>query len=273
MLLDTVLARRLPTADELRRAVGPIESGKIVAVCATPKSGSTFLTNVLMRATSRPYLPLCFAYSSNEQDLYLPALVAGSVAGGVVSQLHITGTPHNAELMRLFKIRPIVLTRNLYDSIESLARDLRAKQKHDDFGTGWVGYSFAWLDHNLPAMSDDQLYDFIIDIAVPWYVNFHVSWQRLASQGVVDPVWITYEQLMQDKSGQVRRLLEALGLDASGFNEAFVEQDYLQDAKNIGSDRGVSGRGAEYLKPAQRARVERLLDYYPDLDMGGVGAR
>ena len=92
------------------------QSNNIFAVVSTPKSGSTFLSNVLSKSLNLPYIPLCYAYSSNEHDLYLPSLVVAA-SNGAVSQLHMKGTPHNVQLLNFFGIKPIVLTRNIFIGI------------------------------------------------------------------------------------------------------------------------------------------------------------
>ena len=52
-------------------------SGKdkpMIVVAAAPRTGSTFLTNVLKKVTKLQRFRLCSGYSTNEHDLYLPAL-------------------------------------------------------------------------------------------------------------------------------------------------------------------------------------------------------
>ena len=61
-------------------------SKPLVVVAATPKAGSTFLVNTLIRVTGLRGFRLCAAYSTNEHDLYLPALCLMN-RYGCVSQL------------------------------------------------------------------------------------------------------------------------------------------------------------------------------------------
>ena len=46
----------------------------MIVVAAAPKSGSTFLVQTLIKITGLLGVRLCAAYSTNEHDLYLPAL-------------------------------------------------------------------------------------------------------------------------------------------------------------------------------------------------------
>ena len=79
---------------------------QIIIVAAAPRTGSTYLTNVLSELTGLPWARLCSGYSTNEHDLYLPALCIFNKTG-CVSQLHAKGTFHNAALMKAFGIKPI----------------------------------------------------------------------------------------------------------------------------------------------------------------------
>ncbi|TMI07101.1 MAG: hypothetical protein E6H46_03705 [Betaproteobacteria bacterium] len=148
-------------------------SKPLVVVAATPKAGSTFLVNTLIRITGLRGFRLCAAYSTNEHDLYLPALCLMN-RYGCVSQLHMKGTFHNAALMRTFGIKPVILVRRIEDIVVSLQHDLKEKRQRRSLGTGRSGYSFVWQDQSTKELSDERLLDMIIDLAVPWFVNFYL---------------------------------------------------------------------------------------------------
>lgn len=240
----------------------------VYAVVATPKSGSTFLASVLAKSLDLPLIPLCYAYSSNEHDLYLPALVTAT-ACGAVSQLHMKGTPHNVQLLNLFGIRPIVLTRNLFDSIESLARDLRRKCEMPGLGQGMSGYSFAWLTQNVADLDDERLIDFVIDFALPWYLNFYASWQSYVRFNKIDPLFLRYEDLMKDKAGEIARIAREIGGVELQPDSDLLGENYIRDSSSMGRGSGESELGLKRLSPAQVGAVRRRLSYYPDIDFEG----
>jgi len=238
---------------------------QLIVVAAAPKSGSTFLVNTLMQLTGLRGFRLCAAYATNEHDLYLPALCLMN-SSGCVSQLHMKGTFHNAALMRTFGIRPIILVRRIEDIVVSLQHDMRKKARRRTFGTGRDGYSFVWQDQDTSALSDERLGDMIIDLALPWFVNFYVSWYRLCEQGAVEALWLTYEQLFADKEGTLRRALEFLGFREIGA----IDQELL--ARKYGTFRdGRIGQGATDLTPGQRDRIRALFAYYPGVDFARYG--
>jgi hypothetical protein len=238
---------------------------KLIVVAAAPKSGSTFLANTLAKATGLPYFRLCSGYATNEHDLYLPALCLMN-RYGCVSQLHIKGTFHNAALMRTFAIKPILLVRQIDDIVVSLMHDFKDKAQKPEVGTGQSGYSFLWQDQSTKDMSEERLLDMIVDLAVPWFVNFYVSWHRLCEQGAVDALWVTYEEMLGDKEAILRRILDYLGLP-----DVTVDPDLLE--RRYGTFReGRRGRGSWLLSEAQRTRIRSYFSYYPGVDFGKYGA-
>jgi hypothetical protein len=238
---------------------------QLIVVAAAPKSGSTFLVNTLMQVTGLRGFRLCAAYSTNEHDLYLPALCLMN-ASGCVSQLHMKGTFHNAALMRTFGIKPIILVRRIEDIVVSLQHDLRQKAQRPTFGTGRDGYSFVWQDQCTKDLSEERLVDMIIDLAVPWFVNFYVSWYRLCEQGAVDALWITYEQMFAEKERTLRQVLEFLGIRNIGA----IDQDILSRRYRTFRD-GRSGQGVSVLTARQQARIREQFSYYPTIDFGKYG--
>lgn len=236
----------------------------MIVVAAAPKAGSTFLVNTLMRITGLRGFRLCAAYSTNEHDLYLPALCLMN-RYGCVSQLHMKGTFHNAALLRSFGIKPIILVRRIEDIVVSLQHDLRGKSQRPSLGTGRSGYSFLWQDKSTKGLSDERLLDMVIDLAVPWFVNFYVSWHRLCEQGAVDALWVTYEELFADKEKTLRQVLAFLGIDAARIDPAILARKYRTFRD------GRVGQGASTLTTAQRERLRQRFAYYPGVDFGKYG--
>jgi hypothetical protein len=266
-LLAAALGDGLPPAGQTDFAKDRGTS-PVIVVAAAPKSGSTFLANTLAQLTGLQGFRLCTAYSTNEHDLYLPALCLMSSPGssGCVSQLHMKGTFHNAALLRAFGIRPIILVRRIEDIVVSLQHDLRTKAQQPEFATGREGYSFLWQDADTQALSDERLVDAVIDLALPWFVNFYVSWYRLCAQGAVDALWLTYEQMIADPEGTLRQALAFLGLPAAGP----IDPELL--GRKYGNFRdGRTGQGEAQLTVQQKDRIRALFAYYPGVDFGKYG--
>ena len=238
---------------------------QMIVVAAAPKSGSTFLSGTLSILTGFKYFRLCSAYSTNEHDLYLPALCMMNPYG-CVSQLHMKGTFHNAAIMKTFGIKPIVLVRKIYDVVVSLKHDLRQKEQMSGYGTGLNGYSFLWQDTCTKSLSDEKLIDAIIDLAIPWYVNFYASWHRLCERGAVEAIWITYEELISEKEQTIRKIMSFLGYPNIGE----IDQNVLSKKYNTFRS-GESDQGTTSLTSAQKTRIKGLFAYYRDIDFSMFG--
>ena len=270
LLLELALNRKAPTEEQLEKVLPAEERKTIIAVCASPKSGSTYLTNLLSVLSQKRAHSLTYAYASNEHELYLPAMIAGALTGAV-SQLHLRATPHNVQLFKLFHIRPVVLTRNIFDSIESLARDLRKKQSYKKIGTGLVGYSFLWVDSNIKELSDSELYDMVIDLAVPWYINFYVSWYRAGQMEVISPIFCTYEEMMKNKRKTLSSVLDSLGINQVELEDSLLNKNVIPPSSPIGRGSGESGLGLQKLNQAQIQKVHHMCGYYKNIDFTTIG--
>ena len=232
----------------------------IIVVAAAPRTGSTFLTNVLIKATKLPNFRLCSGYSTNEHDLYLPALCIVNDSG-CVSQMHMKVTFHNTSLINRFKIRQIILVRNIYDIVASLFDDLRKKEEIPGYHTGESGYSFLWLDSATKNMNDEDLIDMIIDLAIPWYVNFYVSWYRLTEQKKVNPIWVNYEDMMNDKNNTINSILDFFDFPFNGeINSTILNEKYSTYNK------GGSGRGNILLSDERKRKIIEKFSYYEDVN-------
>ena len=176
------------------------------------------------------------------------------------------GSFHNAALMRTFGIRPVILVRRIEDIVVSLERDLKQKAQRPTVGTGQEGYSFVWQDHCTRDLSDERRLDFVIDLAVPWFVNFYVSWHRLCEQRAVEALWLTYEEMVGAPENTVRKALAFLGLDAG----VRIAPDVLERKYHTFRD-GRVGQGVSALSAEQQRRLRERFAYYPDVDFAKYG--
>ena len=180
---------------------------------------------------------------------------------GCVSQMHMKGTYHNALLINRFKIRQIILVRNIYDIVASLFDDLRKKEEMPGYHIGKIGYSFLWLDSATKNMNDEDLIDMIIDLAIPWYVNFYVSWYRLTEQNIVNPIWVNYEDMMNDKNNTIISILNFIDFPFNGeINSTILNE------KHSTYNKGDSGRGDILLSDERKKRIMEKFSYYEDVN-------
>ena len=95
------------------------EGGETLFVAAVPKSASSFLLQALAAVTGYPIRRLTYGSERQEQDLYFPRLV-DAYGRSTVTRHHTRATGPNLELMKTFRIRPVIVVRNFLDVVPSI---------------------------------------------------------------------------------------------------------------------------------------------------------
>ena len=237
----------------------PESVGHHVLIACMPKSGSSFLHAALRAVTGWQELPLSYAYIQNEQDIHLPYLLS-RLEFDTVTQQHCRATDPNAQILQAFGIRPIVLVRNLFDVVLSLADFYDGGAVHNTF------FPTRW--GNLTA---DRKHDLIIDQIMPWYVTFFASWMDAMRAGRLDCKLVTYDDMIADKRGTLAAIVAHQGLKKSAAECAAAITAVDGGAAPTRLNKGVGGRGVATLTEAQKDRIRRLAGYYPDIDFSVVG--
>ena len=244
-----------------RRFVRP--SGPYVFVACMPRTGSTFLTETLCELTGFKRVELTDAYAENEQELDVPRLL-DAWSYGSVTQQHVRANGRTVGLMRDFSIRPVVLVRDVFDVVVSIRDFLLAE------GCGkWP--TFFTTDERFRALDEAAQYEQIVELGLPWYFDFFVSWSGVARDGTLETLWLTYESATADWAGAVRRITEFYGLDGSDASVEAALARTTARASSLRLNAGVPGRGQTVLDPALRNRIRGYARFYPDVDFTPIG--
>jgi hypothetical protein len=241
-------------------AYKPADLGRHIFVTCSPKSGSTFLKNVLVGVTGFRDLFTVYAALQNEHELDMPQLVKfGTV--NTVTQQHVRASEANIQLMQAFGIRPVVLVRNIFDTVVSLL----------DFYRQGFTFSTFFDRQEFLAFDEEQQIDLLIEYAIPWYFQFVSSWQRAERDGRVEVYWLTYDEMIKDKPAAVERVLDFYDILAPRAEIetqiALTESDKDKNRFN----KGVAGRGRARLSPRQRDTVIKLSRHFPNTDFSCLG--
>jgi tetratricopeptide (TPR) repeat protein len=245
--------------DDFMPGATPAQLGTHVLIACMPKSGSSFLKEVLCRLTGWPDTPLSYAYLQNEQELYLPYLLRAA-SSDTVTQQHCRATGPNTQILQAFGIRPIVLLRRIEDIVVSLT------DFYDHGATLNTFFPDLW-----PTLGQAAKYDLVIDHVMPWYASFYASWERAARRGRLECLFVTYEEMIADKPATTARIAGFLGLDKTAEECAAAVRAADGDTVKTRFNRGGAGRGEEALDDDQKARLRRLFSTYGTLDLGRVG--
>jgi hypothetical protein len=151
--------------------------------------------------------------------------------------------------MRDFGIVPVVLTRDLKDSVASLRDHLRRPEGPANAG--------AWVTAEHVRMPDAKLDEFIADHIMPWYVQFAASWKTCDRA-----LWLTYDDVRQRPEIAVSKIVAAAGIKASKQEIALAVGKARAAAPRF--NKGIPGRGKTISKRAA-SHIDRLLSRYPEL--------
>jgi hypothetical protein len=178
-----------------------------ILLTCMPKSASTYLGTALSLATGYPLRALVREHDRNEQDVYLPALAETlRLPRPTVVQQHARATAPNLDLIRLFNFRTVILIRDLFDAVVSF---------HDHLMQDSLLVPMAYVPESFPHLDERTRLDMVVDLVVPWYLGFFVSWVEACRRGW-PALWVRYGEVATDPEGTVRRIMAYAEADGKG---------------------------------------------------------
>lgn len=234
---------RAAVRTQIRRTFG-IEQPHLLLACM-PKSASSFLASAIANLPGISQRELSGEDPHKEQELD-PSLLAYRDLNAYVAQQHVRYSEHSARMIEEFRLTPIVLVRSLDDCVASIRDHVRQNPPKN----------YKWFPESVSEMKDDELEGFIVDMMIPWYIQFEVSWQKCPSA-----VWVHYDEVRTKPGNVLRRISAAAGLYATDT----VIDGAIDSAVTSGKrfNKGVSGRGAA-VAPYALDRIQALLARYPN---------
>jgi hypothetical protein len=239
--------------------IKPEQLGRHLFIACVPKSASTFLKNLLVNLTGYRDLFTVYAAGQSEHEIYLPTL-RESAGLDTVTQQHCRASDANVHLMQAFGIRPVILVRNIFDSVMSLL---------DFYNKGAFQTSYSRADW--PALDEETKIDLLIENVIPWYFQFVASWELVEKQKRIEVHWLSYEDLVADKPSSVLKVLEFYGLGASRRGVERRIGEIESEERKIRFNKGVTGRGRSGLADRQQEQIRRLTRFYPSTDFSRIG--
>jgi len=217
---------------------------------AVPRPGRSWRTNYLVNS-----------YDRREQEVDLRPLLIDTNANLFSGQQHCRFSQPTRAFIGQFHVRVVLLQgRNLLDTCVSL-RDHFAKQ--DTISP------VAYVDQSFLGLPEQRQFDFLIDLVVPWYLNFFATWFEGKRRGEVDFCWVSYERLIQDPAAALKCTLDYVGESRTDADIASALQIASKSPTRLNV--GRTGRGMEILTEQQQARIRQLRDFYPHIDFSPIG--
>jgi len=229
-----------------------------IFIAAFPKAGSSFVTNVLCDYTG--YEEYKYAEPGLHKDLVYQRLRDGADQRHVVKQ-HMVALPKNVTLLQEFSLRPVVLVRDIFDSLVSLS-DYLPTRNRDNF-----------LMPNIPNGDPEARLRATVLFCAPFYVQFYISWWRTRASGL-EVCWVTYEEMLADKKAFFTKILTFYGIPIEErLAESILRCDVRFGTRIENPNRfnmGVTGRGAQ-IPSDLRQYVLDLCRFFPEVDFSCVG--
>lgn len=252
--------RQRPLLSDYTSEITPEQLGRHIFIACVPKSASTFLKNVLVSLTGFKDVFMVYAAGQTEHELYLPTLRQAAHLD-TVTQQHCRASDANIHLMQAFGIRPIVLVRNIFDSVMSLL----------DFYNIQGAFYNTYFRADFQDLDEETKIDLIIDNVIPWYFQFVASWSLAEKQQRLPIHWLSYEDLLADKPAALQRVLNFYGLGAHEKAVAAKIAETESEGRKIRFNKGVSGRGKIGLSDQQKERIRGFSRYHPTTDFSRIG--
>lgn len=224
-----------------------------ILLACMPKSGSTFLSDAIGRLPGLRKASLVTHYGRTEQEINFSVALRKSKYN-FIAQQHVRFNAKTADAIEAFQLTPVVLVRNIFDCVVSLRDHWRRESI-------LTPTAYVLKDHL--SMDDGELDRMIIQMVVPWYVNFFVSWTQCE-----DALWLRYEDVVLDPGEAVASILERAGhpVDRDTILESLQQSDPAKERKNVGRP----GRGTS-LPEAQKQIIREYRNFYPDIDFSRIG--
>jgi hypothetical protein len=220
---------------------------RILLACM-PKSGSTFLTDVIEALPDFKRAKLTPSPSGGRHPELDEARLKAAGRGNFVAQEHVLYSDWTAKMCNDFRLKPVVLVRSLPDAVVSHRDHIRREGGAENL---------CLADPRAAGIDDATLEAMLARFRAPWYVSFYLSWRM-----VPGALMISYEELIANPERTVRKIVDFAG--ASVTNRAIARavgevRDRRQSRLNV----GVAGRGAK-LKPEVLRELATLFDFYPE---------
>ncbi len=225
-----------------------------VLIACTPKSGSTFLVNLLSQALSVPIVSLVPSYGGREQEI-CNELAKKAPENGFIAQHHVQFNENTEKVIIDNNIKVVLLTRNIFDSLVSLREHL--------INESTIG-PLVHLDNGFLAKSAAEQFNLLSDFAAPWYLNFIASWDKYPSKHT-----LLYNELFADLETNVHETCDFI-------SSSPTTKDKILNAIKVATNsfnrlnKGTSGRGA-VLPEESVDHIHRLAKHFSHKDFKHIG--
>lgn len=228
-------------------------NSKHIFIACLPKSGSTFLADVLVQISEYKFIQFQPIRGTNDHNINYDLLLS-YLNEDTVTQLHTKPNDHNKLLFENYNMKIVFLYRSILDSLKSFHSHLIKENDR------WFMFSVA---ENFQQWSTEKQFDFIIDLVAPWYIDFIVSWKKEVKINEIDVLEIDFDDFKLDNKRVIGEILDFYCIEKtndrinSGLKKSMDHKEKLRFNSR-------SSRSTYQFSETQITKVEKLLSYYPE---------
>lgn len=207
-----------------------------IFLAAATRSGSTHVKNCFVllgwQSTSTH---VCLEGHYNEEHM-VDAKVATVVfpMKGLVFQQHTRAIGRSVEVLKMFNVKPVVLYRNVLDSVVSFYDSTDKGFRNNPTDKGGTFLSLHLPDW--PQMTRDERMLWVAYNVIPWWYSFYVSWR----QADIESLFVGYEDFHKNQREGLKRIIEFTS-GCCPYSDAQLETASMHKGSKFNV--GVVGRG------------------------------
>jgi hypothetical protein len=221
-----------------------------ILIACLPKSGSTFIASTIKNITEFNFIQFQPVRGTNDHNID-PSIFYSSLKVNTVTQLHLKPNALNKKLIKENNIKVVYLYRSILDSLRSFHNHILNENDQ------WFMFTAS---KDFKNWNIERQFDFIIDLILPWYINFITSWENEITYGSLEILPIDYDDFKKDNHQIINKILKFYGLD---YDQAKVdlglENSYQMKRKlRFNEKKDIYSFNEEQVK-----KVKKMISYYP----------
>ncbi len=213
-----------------------------IFLTAQSRSGSSHVSETLKILTGYQLgyiMPQFSGNKGNEEHVisYCDIQVM-SHNGKWVFHSHSKGTNNNRYLLRAFGMKPVVLIRDVADSLVSVKEQLEA-------GAEFINFT---RPHNWSELDDDLKWDFMITYIAPWFLDYQRSWENHP-----EALILQFKHMFGQPVDAYLSIFEHVGLESPSNGDILA----AHESHRTNYTTGIAGRG-EFIPEPFLSRLAEL---------------
>jgi hypothetical protein len=227
-----------------------------IYIACLPKSGSTFIANALVNITNFDFVQFQPLRGTNDHNINLDLFLT-NLNRNTITQLHTKPNEHNALIFKKYELKVIFLNRGILDSITSFHSHVLNESDQWFMFTNTEKYR-EW--------EIEKQFDFLIDLVIPWYINFLVSWKKVIKEGGIKVLEVDFDDFKQNNTKVINDILNFYGLHGfcnvidKGLKNSYSNKEKLRYNSS-------NSKISYSFSVLQIERIKIFLSYYPEFDI------